>query len=238
MTGRIFSEVKQDCMPHLGKKLVIFCLLFLVAWNATKIPFYIAFDSNGDSDYEKGGLTGQINLHYWIKGYTSAKLHSPACNFVLVHVAIGSTVLIMMAMSLVKQAWRRKYGYYFFSFAILLGTHTLPASWVMPQLPLRILFLCTCALVMVNGVLGLRTLANYDRDPVKAEKDLAMEYGLITLGSVRIISLTHMPAQVSTQVSSPHAPAYVFRATVRCRLCGIHLHVLQNQIPRRQWRLS
>lgn len=199
MTGRIFSEVKQDCMPHLGKKLVIFCLLFLVAWNATKIPFYIAFDSNGDSDYEKGGLTGQINLHYWIKGYTSAKLHSPACNFVLVHVAIGSTVLIMMAMTLVKQAWRRKYGYYFFSFAILLGTHTLPASWVMPQLPLRILFLCTCALVMVNGALGLRTLANYERDPVKAEKDLAMEYGLITLGSVRIHSLTHMPAQISTR---------------------------------------
>ena len=95
------------------------------------MPYYIQFDKNGDSDYEKGGLTGSINLVYWVNGFQSSKLHSPACNFLLVHIAFGVTVLVMMAMSLVKTAWRRKYGNYFFTFAILLSVHTIPAAWKM-----------------------------------------------------------------------------------------------------------
>lgn len=149
------------------------------------MPYYIQFDKNGDSDYEKGGLTGSINLVYWVNGFQSSKLHSPACNFLLVHIAFGVTVLVMMAMSLVKTAWRRKYGNYFFTFAILLSVHTIPAAWKMgPNKDfLKYLFTFTCIWCLVAAIFGFRTLKNYELDPLKAEKELAWEYGLITLGA-------------------------------------------------------
>ncbi|GFH49876.1 hypothetical protein CTEN210_06352 [Chaetoceros tenuissimus] len=132
IVNKFFSRVQeflQNLPQHFWRKILIFFILFLCLWNLSKVPYYIQFDKNGDSDYEKGGLTGSINLVYWVNGFQSSKLHSPACNFLLVHIAFGVTVLVMMAMSLVKTAWRRKY------------------------------------------------------DPLKAEKELAWEYGLITLGA-------------------------------------------------------
>lgn len=177
------SNLDRDCTPYLWRKLLIFALVFLTAWNLTKVPYYIQFDKNGDTDYEMGGLTGSINLEYWISGFKSSKLRSPACNFLLVHIAFGSTVLIMMALSLVKTAWRRKYGNYYFFFAVCLSLHTVPAAMMMPQLSLRILFTFTCVWVFVSAILGFKTLREYDQDPVKAEKHLTIEYALITIGA-------------------------------------------------------
>mmetsp|Transcript_11805 Transcript_11805/g.17596 ORF Transcript_11805/g.17596 Transcript_11805/m.17596 type:complete len:284 (+) Transcript_11805:143-994(+) len=187
----ITGNIQQDCIQHFWRKTLIFFLVFLVSWNATKIPYYIQFDYDGDSDYEKGGLAGSINLAYWIDGFESSKLHSPACNFLLVHIAFGSTVLIMMALTMIKTSWRRKYGNYFFTFAILLGVHTLPAAWTMGYSPdgpstkpfLKYLFTFTCVWCIVAALFGYRTLKNYDKDPAAAEKALAIEYGLITLGA-------------------------------------------------------
>jgi hypothetical protein len=48
------------------QKPLIFVIFVVVAWNVTKIPFYIAFDADGDTAYEKGGLEGSINLSMWI----------------------------------------------------------------------------------------------------------------------------------------------------------------------------
>jgi hypothetical protein len=177
------SNLNRDCGRHLGRKLLIFSLFFLTAWTFTKIPYYIQFDPNGDSAYEKGGLTGSINLAYWIKGFDSSRLHSPACNFLLVHIAFGATVLVMMALSLIKTSWRRKYGKWFFTFAILLGVHTIPAALGMNPVPLRFLFTFTCVWVITAAIFGFKTLHHYDEDPVKAEKHLLIEYSLVTLGA-------------------------------------------------------
>lgn len=180
----ITGSLQRDCGGQLFiRKLVIFALVFLTAWNLTKVPFYIQYNINGDSSYEQGGLTGSINLEHWIGGFKSSKLRSPACNFLLVHVAFGCTVLIMMALSLIKSAWRKKYGFYFFGFTICLGVHTVPAALMMPQIPLRILFTFTCVMVTVAAVYGFKTLRNYDEDPQKAEWHLFYEYCVITFGS-------------------------------------------------------
>lgn len=174
---------ERDCSGQVWRKLLIGALVFLTVWNFTKVPYYIQFNANGDTPYEKGGLTGSINLYYWLPGFKSSKLRSPACNFLLVHIAFGSMVLIMMALSLVKTAWRKKYGKWFFSFAICLSVHTVPAAMMMPQMPLRILFTFTCVWVFVSAIFGFQTLRHYDEDPVKAEKHLLIEYSLITLGA-------------------------------------------------------
>lgn len=89
----------------------------------------------------------------------------------------------MMALSIYNVSWRRKYGNIFFVFSILLAVHTIPAAYGMNALPLRILFVFTCVWVIVSAVFGFYTLSNYDADPVKAEKHLRIEYGLITLGA-------------------------------------------------------
>ncbi len=177
------NNIGADCGQHLWRKILIFFLVFLTVWNFTKVPYYIQFNKDGDTDYEKGGLTGSINLYYWLHGFKSSKLRSPACNFLLVHVAFGSTVLIMMALSLIKTKWRKKYGNYFFFFAVCLSVHTVPAAMMMPQIPLRILFTFTCVWVFVSAIFGFKTLREYDQDPVKAEKHLTIEYALITLGA-------------------------------------------------------
>ena len=64
------SNIKSSCLAHFWRKTLIFFLVFLVAWNFTKVPYYIDFDPNRDipTPYEKSGLTGSINLVYWVKG--------------------------------------------------------------------------------------------------------------------------------------------------------------------------
>jgi hypothetical protein len=117
------------------------------------------------------------------KGFHSTKLRAPACNFLLLHVAAGITVLVMMALSVIKKEWRRKYAVPFFCFSIFLGAHTLPAALLMDDWFTFILFTATCLWVIALAICGFFTLRNYDKDPVKGDKELAWEYGLITLGA-------------------------------------------------------
>ena len=168
---------------HFWRKTLIFLLYFLVAWTFTKVPYYMQFDINGDSDYERGGLTGSINLYYWVKGFESTKLHSPACSFLLLHIAFGSTVLVMSALCLMRSSWRRKYGKYFFASAILLGVHTIPAAWTMRTDFTKYLFTFTCLWSVGWSIKGYITLHNYANDPVKAERNLALQYAAITFGA-------------------------------------------------------
>ena len=165
------------------RQLLIIALLFLTLWNCSKVPYYIGFDANGDTSYEKGGLTGSINLYNWVKGFQSSKLHSPACNFLLVHIAFGSPVLIMMALSLINSTWRKKYGIYYFTFTILLGAHTIPAAWTMNAAFTKYLFTFTCLMVITAALFGFYTLKNYDNNPTLSEKSLLIEYSIITLGA-------------------------------------------------------
>lgn len=165
------------------KFLIFFIGVFLPAWTLSKVPLYLAFEDGGTDAYDARGLGGSINLEQWVDGFRSSKLHSPACNFLLVHIAFGITVLVMMALTIYNVSWRRKYGNIFFVFSILLGVHTIPSALGMHAIPLRILFTFTCVWVIVSAVCGFFTLAKYDEDPVKAEKHLRIEYGLITLGA-------------------------------------------------------
>jgi hypothetical protein len=117
------------------------------------------------------------------QGFHSTKLRAPACNFLLVHVAAGITVLVMMALSVIKREWRKKYAVPFFCFTIFLGAHTLPAALLMDSWFTYILFTFTCLWVITAAIFGFFTLRNYDNDPVKGDRELAWEYGLITLGA-------------------------------------------------------
>jgi len=217
-TSSLTGNFRGGCLQHFWRKVLIFFLFFLVAWNFTKVPYYIGFDANGDTDYEKGGLTGSINLAYWVKGFQSSKLHSPACNFLLVHIAFGSTVLIMMALTLIKTAWRKKYGYYFFTFSILLGVHTLPAAWTMGAAFTKYLFTFTCVWVITASLFGYRTLQFYNTNPVKHEKHLLIEYSLITVGaygagfaeSIGILSKFIYKAEIGEFREYPDTPDPLF----------------------------
>ncbi len=133
--------------------------------------------------YARHGLEGSINLGHWIDGYHGGKLKSPSINFLAVHAVIGITVLIMMAMSLVKTELRRKYGLTFFLFAILLGLHTLPAALLMDSTFKRYLFSGTCITVIGAAIFGLFVLRNYERYQPSSEKYLLIAYSLITLGA-------------------------------------------------------
>jgi hypothetical protein len=126
-------------------------------------------------------LWSLYSVHY--QGFHSTKLRAPACNFLLVHVAAGTTVLVMMALSVIRKEWRRKYAVPFFCFSIFLGLHTLPAALLMDDDFTYYLFTATCLWVIASAICGFFTLKNYDRDPAKADRQLAWQYGLITLGA-------------------------------------------------------
>ena len=67
----------------------------------------------------------------------------------------------------------------FFTFTNLLAFHTIPAAWGINKKPLQYLFTFTCVWCIVSAYFGYRTLQNYDKDPVKAEKHLLIEYSLV-----------------------------------------------------------
>jgi hypothetical protein len=167
----------------MGKKILLFFLVGLCAWNLTKIPYYVVFDASDTTDaYAVHGLEGSINLAHWVDGYRGTKLKSPAVNFLLVHNVVGITVLMMMALSLLRPPLRRRWGPWFFPFSILLGAHTLPAAWMMDGAFRKYLFTATCVMVIGAAIFGLLTLRRYEREP-KAEKHLLVAYSLITLGA-------------------------------------------------------
>ena len=165
------------------RQFLIFSLLFVVIWNCSKVPYYIGFDANGDTSYEKGGLSFSINLSHWVKGYQWVKLHTPACNFLLVHIAFSSTVLIMFVLSLINNGWRKKYGYYYFAFTILLGAHAFPAAWTMNRDLTKYSITLLSVMVIIASLFGFYTLKRYDTDPGVAEKSLLIEYSVIGASS-------------------------------------------------------
>ena len=177
------SERAMSNSEVVKKKLLFFVLIGLSVWTLTKIPFFMAYSPLANNDFNRAGVTATVNLVQWIHsdgGYHGKKLKSPAANFFLVHMMFGITVLVMIALPLLKTAWRRQYGYVTFTFAILLGVHTLPAAL---EHDLRIPFGFTCIYVIITAIFGLRTLRDYDKDPVAAEKHLAVEYYIIAFGA-------------------------------------------------------
>jgi hypothetical protein len=167
----------------VGKKVLFFFLVGLSVWTLTKIPFFMAYSPIADNDFNRAGVTATVNLVQWIHrdgGYHGNKLKSPAANFFLVHMMFGITVLVMIALPLLNRTWRRQYGYITFTFAILLGLHTLPAAL---EHDLWIPFGFTCLYVIVTAIFGFRTLRNYNNDPARSEKHLEVEYYIIAFGA-------------------------------------------------------
>jgi hypothetical protein len=165
------------------KKIVFFFLVGLCAWTFTKIPFLMAYSPIGDDDFNKAGVTATVNLVQMIHGgggYHGNKVKSPAANFILVHAMFGITILIMIAMTLVKSSLRRKYGYATFTFTIIFGLHTFPAAC---QHVLWIPFCFTNSYVMVAALFGFRTLRLYDRNPAVCERHLEIEHYIIAFGA-------------------------------------------------------
>lgn len=165
---------------NLITKGIIAFLSIVLLWNVTKLPFYMSFNNDGNVAYNEHGIELSINLGHWIKGYRSAKMRTPACNFILVHAALGVTILFMMILTLIRKEWRKRYCKPFFWFAIVEGIHSLPAS-IINDAGLAPLFLLACALLIGCGVWGLKTNHEYAQDPAKAEKNLLIQYSVITL---------------------------------------------------------
>ncbi len=168
----------------MGKRIVLFFLIGLCAWNLTKIPYIVTFDSTDTTDeYARNGLEGSINLGHWVDGYHGLKQKSPEINFLAVHNVVGITVLMLMAISLVSPGFRRKWGLLFFSSAIVLGLHTIPAAWAMEGDFKKYLFTATCVEVIVVALWGLVVLRGYERYQPASEKHLLIAYSLIALGA-------------------------------------------------------
>ena len=168
----------------MGKKILLVFLVGLCAWNLTKLPYYLSYDSTDTTNaYVKHGLEGSINLENWLDGYRGNKLRTPAMNFLAVHAVIGITVLMMMAFSVINPERRRRHGLLFFIFAILLGLHTLPAALLMDSTFKKYLFSGTCVVVIGASIYGLAVLRNYERYQPSSEKYLLIAYSLITLGA-------------------------------------------------------
>jgi hypothetical protein len=166
---------------NLVTKGVIAFMSIVMLWNVTKLPFYMSFNKEGDIAYNKHGIELSINLGHWIKGYRSSrKMRTPACNFILVHSALGLTILFMMILTLVHKEWRNKYCKLFFCFAILEGFHALPASLI-NDAGFAPLFLFASAALVGSGVWGLKTNLEYAQDPQKAEKHLLIQYSTIAV---------------------------------------------------------
>lgn len=168
------------------KKVIIFFLLGLSAWTLTKVSYFIGFDARGTDYYDRLGIEGSINLVHWLHGdggYHGTKLKSPAANFFLVHIFFGVSVLVLIALTLIRPTWRRKYGYFTFSFALLLGGHTLPAAFRSDITWMRWVFTITCLYTMLAALLGYNTLRLYDRNPTLCEKHLALEHHVIAFGA-------------------------------------------------------
>lgn len=161
------------------RKLMIFAYLFLVVWSFSKVPYYFGFDRNGETTYEKGGLTQSINLVFWVDGYQTIKLQNPACNFILVHMILGATLCVMASLSFINSGWRKKYGWLFFAFSLIFGLHNIPAGITMRQSIFKYLLNFSVYLVIVSALWGFYTLKNYDNNPTKAEKYLLFQYSAI-----------------------------------------------------------
>ena len=110
------------------------------------------------------------------QGFHGAKLRAPPFNFLLIHIAAGSTVLIMTALSLINKSWRRNYGKYFFVAAFILGAHSVPASILQPTAFMYWLFMFANVACIGLSTWGLLTLFNFDKDPIKAHKYLLIQY--------------------------------------------------------------
>lgn len=106
-------------------------------------------------------------------------MRTPACNFILVHCTVGITILSMSVMAMTNRNFRKNYCVPFFAFTIFHSFQTAPASWIndagfMP------LFMVACLLQGAMAVWGLQTRKTYDQDPAKADKELHLQYGVIT----------------------------------------------------------
>ncbi len=108
------------------------------------------------------------------------KEHTPPYQYLLIHTAVGLTILAMMILSLINRKWRKKYCVYFFIFAIVEGLHALPASLVQDSQGLIIFFTILCMALIGVGGWGLYTNKTYDQDPTKAAKNLDIQYSIIT----------------------------------------------------------
>jgi hypothetical protein len=170
----------MDTKQNVFTKGAIAFLSIVMLWNVTKLPFYMSFNNDGNIAYNDHGIELSINLGHWVKGYRSLKMRTPACNFILVHAALGLTILFMMILTLIHKEWRNKYCRPFFCFAILEGFHALPASLI-NDAGLAPLFLFACVALVGSGVWGLKTNLEYAQDPTKAEKHLLIQYTIITV---------------------------------------------------------
>jgi len=170
------TTTKQNIL----KKGAIAFMSIVMLWNLTKLPYYMSFNNDGDIAYNEHGIELSINLGHWIKGYRSLKMRCPPCNFVLVHAALGLTILFMMILTLIHKEWRNKYCKPFFCFAILEGFHALPAA-LCNDAGLAPLFLFACVALVGSGVWGLKTNLEYAENPTKAEKHQLIQYTTIAV---------------------------------------------------------
>lgn len=167
----------------IEKKALIAFLAICGLWNVAKLPYFMSFNNDGNESYAKHGIELSINLGYWVKGYRSLKMRTPACNFFLVHASTGITLLAMVILTIINAERRRKYCMPFFIFSIFMGLHTLPAALINDG-GFATLFTFACSLLIGSGIWGIHTKMNYSKDPKTAEKNLLTQYVIVTVVNI------------------------------------------------------
>ena len=150
-------------------------MMVVLLWNLVKLPFYMAYNNDGNDEYNARGVELSINLGHWIKGYRSLKMRTPPCNFLLVHAAIGITLLFMMILTLIRKQWRKKYCVPYFVFSIVHGIHIFPAA-LANDAGFTPLFVVACLGLIISGIWGLKANQDYEQDRVKGDKHLLICY--------------------------------------------------------------
>ena len=170
---------ESDC----SKKGIILFIAICGLWNVVKLPYYMSFYNPINEAYREHGIELSINLGYWVSGYRSLKMRCPPHNFLLVHASTGITLLAMMILTIIKAERRKKYCMPFFIFAIFEGLHTFPAA-VINDGGFAPLFTVACSLLIGSGIWGIQTKTNYDKDPATSEKNLLIQYIIVTIVNI------------------------------------------------------
>ena len=171
--------------------------VFLALWNASKLLVYLdpSYLPDTDVTYDAARCSGpdadahicrgtetSVNVGRatnW--GYRGGKLYTDPKVFLLVHVVMGATVLMLGAFLLVSTRWQRVAGWYFFPLEIVFVNHIWPAvsAGGMRNFPFQFMFAFNVITSSLFSILGIVLLVNYDQWLPRSKKWLSVCYWAI-----------------------------------------------------------
>jgi len=133
-------------MAFTTTELFAFFLLFLAAYNLSKLPWYLGFLS-----IPSYGMEASMPFHM-LAGYRGSKLWSHPVLFLAPHALMGSTLLILHAMYLLLEDDKSPASSAtFFGLAILFATHVIPERAGIPDRSKKLPLNEACIIIIFVG---------------------------------------------------------------------------------------